>query len=263
MPKITCGIPTIGRTETLAATLNSIAFQTFQIDELILLDESEKPVTESYAVSQALDYLSLLGVRVVVLRERRRLGIGPARFRLCSEARNWGLLQVDDDVVLHPRCLEELIPHVNFDCPWAVPTCLLVNPELATGMHLDEKVDRQDPRVLEWTTKYPWFIPYFRYRSSFCCDLAMAGTQAILLDAGAVIDRCRGLLTLGKLPREDSYLTSQLGTGKFVSDALCVHYEHASQVDRGNWKSSMFYRLHQAIQASPRTFINFIGGRDV
>jgi len=260
--KVTCGVPTIGRTETLAATLNSIAFQHQHVDELILLDESTVPVTENYAVNQVLDMMSMFGVRVVVLRERKRSGIGSARYRICSEARNPLVFQVDDDVVVHPSCLGHLIPLVDMACAWAVPTCLLIQPGLSTGFYIDTPVDRNDHRVLEWTSKYPWFVPYFRYTTSFVEKLPMAGTQAILLKASVVLEKCQGLKLLGNLPREDTYLTSMIGPGKFSSDALCVHYEHGSQVDRGQWLDSMFYRLHLAISKSPNKFVEFLGGAD-
>jgi glycosyltransferase involved in cell wall biosynthesis len=258
---VTCAIATIGREETLPAVLNSIAFQSYSISELILLDESARPVTENYAVNQALDYLSLLGIRVVVLRQRIKRGIGPARYLLCEEACCDLVLQVDDDVVLHPDCLHHLVTSRDPVLSWAVPTCQLVPAFLSLDGYLDQPVDSDDPRVTMWTDKYPWFVPYFQYTTPVVCELSSAGTQAILLDRHEVVERCSGLKELGRLPREDIYLTASLGPGTFVSPALCLHYEHPSQLDRDNWSKSMFYRLHTAIQESPEDFVDFLGGK--
>jgi len=257
---ITCAIPTIGRTETLPAVLNSIAFQTRRISELVLLDEALDPVTENYAVSQALDYLSLIGVRVVVLRERNRKGIGPARYRLCEEAKHDLVLQVDDDVVLAPKCVEYLLPYVEGAYSWAVPSCFLVSATISSEGYLSELVSSDDERVVSLIARYPWFAPYFRYTDDHVLRLSMAGTQAILLDKKEVIRKCSGLLQLGRLPREDIYLTSKLGCGMFISRASCLHYEHPSQKERGSWDREVFYRLHYAVNEMPENYASFMGG---
>jgi len=53
--KVSAVIPTIGRIETLPVVITALGFQTHPIDELILLDEAKTPVTEAYAVNQALE----------------------------------------------------------------------------------------------------------------------------------------------------------------------------------------------------------------
>lgn len=257
---VSCAIPTIGREETLPSVLNSIAFQRDRVDELILLDESPNPVTENFAVSQALDWLSILGVRVVVLRERNRKGIGPARYRLCEEARNEFVLQVDDDVVLHPECLNKMFPFIGQEYRWVVPTCLLVSSTYSSEGYLDQEIYSDDPRVAPLTEKYPWYKPYFRYLDPQEVELPMAGTQAILLNRDSVLKECEGLLKLGKLPREDTYLTTKLAPGMFVSPALCVHYEHPTQRERGNWSKEVFYQLHYSVNEMPENYVTFMGG---
>jgi hypothetical protein len=69
---------------------------------------------------------------------------------------------------------------------------------------------------------------------------------------------CLGMKELGNLPREDTYMTTVMN-GMFTSKAQCLHYEHASQVDRGNWGKSMFYRIHEAIVRDPEAFLKFMG----
>lgn len=255
----TVGIPTIGREETLPAVLNAIAFQTLPASELILLDESPKPVTENFAINQALDLISLQGTRVVVLRERHKKGIGHARYRLCEEAKYPNVLQVDDDVVMRPDCVLKMSTW-GTNIPWVVPTCVLVPAFFALDGYLDILVDPDDPRVTRWTEKYPWFVPYYKYTRVFTKEIAASGTQCILLNRERVLDRCKPITGMGRLPREDTYLTAKTGPGLFVSDAECLHYEHPNQADRSNWGTAMFYRLHEMAIEDPDTFAAFLGG---
>lgn len=263
MEKVTVAIPTIGREEMLPAVLNSIALQSYPVDELIILDESSKPVAENYATRQAMDLFSLQGTRVVLLRERRKQGIGHARYRLAEEARNDFLLQVDDDVVLRPDCLMELFTALTIFqsgvCNWAVPECLLVPSDLVSDGYIDSPVYPDDPKVVEWTGKYPWFVPYYQYRSDVLDYLSCAGTQCILLRKEKVLEKCSAIKDMGRLPREDTVLTSLLGKGVFTSTAKCIHYEHMSQTDRSNWGTSMFYRLHEKAMNDPEQFAKFLG----
>ncbi len=262
MEKVTVAIPTIGREEMLPAVLNSIALQTYPVDELIILDESAKPISENYAIRQALDLFSLQGSRVVLLRERRKKGIGHARYQLAEESRNGLILQVDDDVVLRPECLLKLVAALcvynGGSCSWAVPECLLVPSDLVLDGYLDRVVSPDDPEVVKWTSKYPWFIPYYRYDREMLADIPCAGTQCILLRTNDVLENCDAITRLGRLPREDTVLTSLLGDGVFTSSAKCIHYEHPSQTDRSNWGTSMFYRLHEAALRDPSGFVKFL-----
>jgi len=257
--KVSVVIPTIGRIETLPAVITAVEFQTYNmIDEIIILDEAACPISESYPVNQALDVLSVSGIDVKILRNRKRKGIGAARLLLAKEARNELILMIDDDVVLYPRCLEILVESLGLEYPWAVPHCFLVPKALELDGYIDWKVDPDNPEVLKWTQKYPWFIPYFRYSTRVITQLEIAGTQSILIRKTRFLNSCSRLPELGNLPREDTYMTKKMGLGVFDSYAECLHYEHPSQVDRGNWGSSMFYRLHEAIKRDPDAFLGFI-----
>jgi GT2 family glycosyltransferase len=256
-------VPTIGRVETLPMTLTSIAFQVPMVDELILLDEADGPVTENFAVSQALDLLSIYGVKVKVIRSRRRKGIGPARYLLVGEAKFDLVLMVDDDVVLRPGCLEHLLHAINTSSfgqyQWAVPSCLLIPKNLSLDGYCDEAVFSTDPRVVRWTEEYPWFIPYFRYIDTVIKEIGCSGTQAILLRKRGFLKECELICKLKRLPREDTLMTVLMGTGMFTSLAECVHFEHISQVDRGSWELSMFYRLHESVLKNPKGFVELMG----
>lgn len=251
-------IPTVGRVEVLPTVLTALSFQTHQIDEVIILDEAKTPVMENYVVNQSLDVLSLQGVRVKVLRNRKPEGIGSARLALVEEARNEMVLMVDDDVVLLPSCVEHLLAGVN-GFNWAVPTCRLIPADFTSDGYIDtEIVDPMDPRVTVFTSKYPWFVPYFRYQPGYRVALSYAGTQAILLRRSTFLKHNRDLGSLGKLPREDSVMTKRMGLGVFISEAETLHYEHKSQVGRANWSKSVHYRLHEAAARDPEAFVQLM-----
>ena len=254
---ISVAIPTIGRVETLPTVLTALSFQTHPIKEVIIYDESPTPIMESYVVNQALDVLSLQGVGTKVVRNRLLKGIGAARYAMAEEAKCPYVLMVDDDVVLLPDCLEQLVGYV--DNPWVVPTCRLIPAGFTSDGYIDsEIVEPDDPRVVEFTSKYPWFIPYFRYPKSYCCKLDYSGTQSILLNRDKFLEVNFGLADLGRLPREDSVMTKRMGPGLFVAAAETLHYEHNSQVGRSNWSRSVHFRLHQAAAHDPEGFVKLM-----
>ena len=250
-------IPTIGRVEIL----NSVLFSVFQqggVEEVIILDEADSPVCEHYQVNQALDLLSLKGIRVEILRDRRRKGIGAARWRLVNEARCEHVLMLDDDVVLGKDCLRLLYRALwGEQAYFAIPYCCLV-PKLHSDGYFDCEVSRHDKIIENWIEKYPWFLPYFDFREDFIEDIHVSGTQAILVLKSKFLSKCSGIMRLGDLPREDTYLTSKLNHGVFVSRAKCYHFEHDYQQER-KWSSVMFYRLHEKIMENPDMFKEFIG----
>lgn len=258
--KYTAVIPTIGRTETLSTVITSIIMQARMADEIIVLDEAKSPVCENFAVNQALDLACLHGIHVKIIRSRRRKGIGAARVALAEEARNPYVLMVDDDVVLYPGCVKKLFDKKCWanKNSWVVPTCILVSAAIEVDGYIDEVVDIDDPKVVQWIEKYEWFVPYFMYSQEILREVAVAGTQAILLKREVFLEKASVISELGNLPREDTVMTKLMGPGMFTSKAVCAHFEHPSQVDRGNWNSSMFYRIHDAVQRDPEGFVKFI-----
>jgi GT2 family glycosyltransferase len=253
-------IPTVGRIETLPTVLFSILGQK-GVSEVIILDEASVPVCESFVVNQALDLLSLSkGIEVRVIRRRRRGGIGKARVDLINEAKNDYIVMVDDDVVLGERCAEVLVSHSMEHASWAVPTCVLISAGLELDGYTDQVVDAEDPKVKQWTERYPWFMPYFRYSKVVIeTHLGCAGTQCIAFSRDRVKDSFDFLDKNGALPREDTLFTRVTGPGVFYSGVECYHFEHKSQVTRGQWDRRMFYRVHEAILKDPKAYIELMG----
>jgi len=260
--KVTAVIPTVGRTETLPMVLHSLACQTWPVSDLIVLDEAARPVSESYVVNQAMDLLSLQGAGVKILRRRHRRGIAAARLELAAEARTELVLMVDDDVVLRPDCLQLLMEKRTTDFAWAVPYCFLVSAAFRRDGYRDSVVSKDASVVREWTARYPWFVPYFNYAEDFTQAIDVAGTQCILWNRSEFLEEAGGVEKLGRLPREDTYLTKVTGPGLFVSRARVDHFEDDSQAGRGAWESSVFYRMHTAVMEDPEGFLRVMGGKD-
>lgn len=257
---ISVAIPTIGRTETLPLVLYSILSQKPKVSEVVILDEAPVSVMETPSVNQVLDLLSLEGIPLKIIRRRPSGGIAEARMLLAEEAKHKFILMVDDDVVLRPDCLYKLVDAwIANDVNWAVPYCFLVSGGPHIDGYIDGPVSKDDPRVVEWTRKHPWFIPYYNYSEDFVYKMRTAGTQAILWSRQVLLDKGKGVEALGDLPREDTYLTTVTGPGMFVSKARCDHFEHKSQDTRGSWDKRMFYKVHEAMIDDPVGFTKVIG----
>lgn len=253
--KVTAAIPTIGRPEMLNSVLFSIGQQS-DIDEFILLDESDISVCEQYQVSQALDLLSRKGIKVKILRERKRKGIGNARVRLAEESSNDWVLMVDDDVVMDWNCCSLLASEAEKSGTWAVPSCILVSKIYPDG-YLDSPVDRDDPFVKMWVRKFPISLMWHEYKTSFTEKVRMSGTQCILFNREKLLEKASGMRMFGGIPREDAYMTVRMGEGVFVSQAKCYHFVSPRDQER-SWNDSMFYRLHDRILSNPEGFREFI-----
>ncbi len=254
---ISVAIPTIGRRETLHAVIFSV-FQQAKclLEELIILDEGDTPISEDYQIRQAIDLLSVYGITTKVIRNRNRKGIANARLVLLKECKSEFVLMLDDDVCLDRDCVESLFKELshNSEIDYVVPVCLLVQKEAAAysedSLYNANKVTREDVKHI--TDKMPWFIPYFRYKDEFKAPIKVSGTQAILLRKSKAMPLCEEMAGLGKLPREDTYLTSQL-KGMFISKAESYHFVHPSQTRE--WGKDVFYELHHKVMDKPKMFI--------
>lgn len=252
---ITAVVPTTGRAEMLNSVIFAIDQQE-NIDEFILLDESDIPVYRQYQVEQAIDLLSRHGIRTKILRDRRRMGIGSARTRLVQEASNEWVLMVDDDVVMHRDCSILLSKEVERVGTWAVPSCILVSKVYPDG-YMDVPVSRDDPFVQMWVRKFPISLMWNEYKETFTERVRISGTQVILLNRGVFLDKTKGMEDFGNIPREDTYMTAKMGMGIFVSAAKCFHFVDPKSQER-SWNDAMFYRLHDKILEDPDKFREFI-----
>lgn len=105
---ITAIVPTIGRPESLALLLRSLALQSRRPDEIVVADAS---VGDAVACVIARPLWASQGLNV------RRIPVRPpnaVRQRVAAIAESDGeyLLFLDDDVVLEPECVEQLLGHL-------------------------------------------------------------------------------------------------------------------------------------------------------
>lgn len=104
-------VPTIGRAESLARLLQSLAAQTRRPDEVVVADGGDGDAVRE--VVERPMWVSL-GLNV------RRIGVHPPhavrqRVAAIADARGEFLLLLDDDVVLEPNCVEQLFTAVTGD----------------------------------------------------------------------------------------------------------------------------------------------------
>jgi len=250
-------VPTIGRVETLPLTLNSIVEQDYPVDKLFLIDEADTTVLESYAVNQILDLMSHDGIEIHIIRNRWPSGIGAARVLAGELAGDDACLMLDDDVAMRSGCLAYLVEALKevSSANWATPYCYLIGGRGMDG-YIDTEVSPTDPKVQEWTSRYSFFIPYYDYGPDNKVIYPVAGTQAILFRRGNDIpEKAKNASYIGKMPREDTYITLVTGPGVHTSNAHCIHIEHPNQIGRNSWGETSFYRLHEAVIKDPETWV--------
>ena len=115
---ITAIVPTIGRPESLARLLESLAAQTRKPDEVIVADASTNADVAN-VVGRA-DWRGR-GLQVTRVEARPPNAVGQ-RMKAIAAATGDSLLLLDDDVVLDPECVEHLAALLASD-PGIVATC--------------------------------------------------------------------------------------------------------------------------------------------
>jgi GT2 family glycosyltransferase len=103
--KISAIVPTIGRAESLRALLESLVIQTRKVDEVIVADASKDPETARALEDPRWQRAGL---------EVKRIAVYPPnavrqRQAAIEIARSENLLILDDDVVLEPDCVQQLL----------------------------------------------------------------------------------------------------------------------------------------------------------
>src|SRR5215212_6426639 len=101
--KVSAIVPTIGRPESLRALLESLAAQTRSVDEVIIADASTDDATESVISAWALTGLVVTRVAVHPPNAVRQRNIA------IELSNGEYLLFLDDDVVLEPDCVAQML----------------------------------------------------------------------------------------------------------------------------------------------------------
>ncbi|MBB6097392.1 GT2 family glycosyltransferase [Deinobacterium chartae] len=106
-------IPTCNRPAALAVTLTSLNAQTVGRFRVIVSDQSDVPVSESGEVRAAIRVLEAHGCMVEVLRHLPRRGMAEQRQFLLDQARAPYALFLDDDLILEPWVLGQMLEAIR------------------------------------------------------------------------------------------------------------------------------------------------------
>jgi GT2 family glycosyltransferase len=104
-------IPTIGRARSLHALLESLAIQTHKIDEVVVADASNNSETAEVIADPQWRDAGLVVKRVAVPRPNAVR----QRMAAIETSRGENLLLLDDDVVLEPDCVQQLMAVLEAD----------------------------------------------------------------------------------------------------------------------------------------------------
>ncbi|GAA5512848.1 hypothetical protein Dcar01_01572 [Deinococcus carri] len=102
-------IPTCDRPGALAATLTSLSAQTAQPFRVVISDQGEQAAQERPEVATALRVLELHGCAVEVYRHLPRRGMAEQRQFLLEQARAPSVLFLDDDLILEPWVVAQML----------------------------------------------------------------------------------------------------------------------------------------------------------
>lgn len=102
-------IPTYGRPGALPVTLTSLAAQTAQPFRVVISDQGEQPVTERAEVRTAIRVLELHGCEVELHRHLPRRGMAEQRQFLLDQGRAPLVLFLDDDLILEPWAVAQMV----------------------------------------------------------------------------------------------------------------------------------------------------------
>lgn len=106
-------IPTCDRPGALAVTLTSLAAQTAQPFRVVISDQGEQPATDRAEVRTALRVLELHGCQVELRRHLPRRGMAEQRQFLLDQARAPYVLFLDDDLILEPWAVGQLVEAIR------------------------------------------------------------------------------------------------------------------------------------------------------
>lgn len=102
-------IPTYGRPGALPVTLTSLTAQTAQPFRVVISDQGEQPVTERAEIRTAIRVLELHGCPVEVHRHLPRRGMAEQRQFLLDQGRAPLVLFLDDDLILEPWAVAQMV----------------------------------------------------------------------------------------------------------------------------------------------------------
>lgn len=114
MGKVTILIPTCNRLTALAVTLTSLISQTFRSFEVVVSDQSNKfNVENDPSIQAVVRILKSHGNEINILKNLPKQGMAQQRQFLLSKSNSLYSLFLDDDVILEPWVLENLVKAIE------------------------------------------------------------------------------------------------------------------------------------------------------
>jgi glycosyltransferase involved in cell wall biosynthesis len=239
MKKILIAIPTKDRMDILPLPLYSLFQQTLKDFDVMVYDQGNQPVTDSYIVRLMFDLLQIHGnISVKHIRSMKDKSLALARVFILKKAREEGykyLLMLDDDVTLTPDCLEKLLKAIE------KPRDLKVIFTYGVAMDSNNSLQHSDysiePVAGEHLTS--WAVPHHYYSKPYEFNLPIVtGGFHYLIDMSKISETMfkqiiRKLKHLHGMPCEDImleyWLTHGEYTGLLITDALVYHFPSTAQ----------------------------------
>lgn len=148
--KITVGIPTKNRYESLSHTLISIAFQTLKPEEIIIVDDSDTPkdLRENPQYVYIFKLLEEKGIKWKVLFGKK-LGQHHSHQLIQEEAIGNLIFRIDDDCVAEPDTLQRLYESME-EKTGAVAPLVLMPPAQRSKMVGSNKISNLEEPNIQW-----------------------------------------------------------------------------------------------------------------
>jgi glycosyltransferase involved in cell wall biosynthesis len=149
--RVTIGIPTLNRYRSLAQTLQSVIFQTYQDFEVIIVDDTEKP-SDLRELSEFQNLFRLMTERKIdwkVLYGEKR-GQHISHQIIQDQARGMFIWRIDDDEIAEPETLGWLVHHLDNLKAGAVGGLVLTPPPAQRPDNLRKNSIDQPDINIQW-----------------------------------------------------------------------------------------------------------------
>ncbi len=109
MEDVTVLIPTYSRTVELAITLTSLAYQEYKNFSIFISDQNRGDVFKNESIQTPIRFLEKRGINVEIKKNLPRQGMAQQRQFLLDNSKTKYSLSLDDDVILEPWAIKNMI----------------------------------------------------------------------------------------------------------------------------------------------------------
>lgn len=220
-------IPTI-RPDDVASCLLSVALSN-TLPENVIIYNNGKDILKQYQVKQYVALLRHMGVDVSITFEPEKRGIGYARKWLLSHTRNRLILFLDDDIVLLPDTISNLLEDFEKepDAGWISPVVLMAENAVDAPNFIDSPMTYSEimerGNALYDTTPFVWAWNLCSEPAPLYKGSKVATTCCLLVNieyiTQEILDKVGDWVGAG----EDEVLTSSIDNGIYDFNTGCFH----------------------------------------